>query len=1088
MQATLRKGGRVACIFSDCLTLAERTEGMAVDDLRDGAMPERPGTEFRVSDRGPDPQDLTRLGEYRPITILFVDLVGSTLITQGYDREDLRDIIQKFRNVVRPIVEQWGGSNPRSIGDALMFGFGHPRTHEDDPERAVRAALQIHAELDAFGREDGIAYQAHIGIATDMILVGEEQDRRDFQSDEYYGDGPILASKLQSDAAPGETVICEATHQRVGDLFHTECLADRNYKNFGSPIDVHRVLSEVDRTTHLKRIYRPARGELVGRNKELTALMSIWEKARTQGCQIINLSGEAGIGKSRLLGAQRRHLALGKHNLVIYKCLRHHEHTPFYPFLTQLEFWAQIRNEDADDVRIDKIRGILGGILSPIQLKVITAMMVPSPAHARFLAELPREAFQEHVIDVFVTTITELVRDAPALLQFEDVHWIDSSSRRVLVHALPKLRDLPVMFVASQRTDAPPFLKGENVTSLLLQALDEAHVRDLVRALPEAMDLDLSTVDRIVRDTQGNPLFIEHYTANVLNGSLPPSDEPANIPEEIYSLLFQQIDGAGPDRGIALAATAIGRPFDTRLVAAAAGMPVDQTQDVIDRLVAHGMLTETRSTAELPYRFSHTLVQDAGYHSMVKKHRQILHERIAQHLVEERPELADRAPELLARQFRKAGITDRAIQMSLRAGELAASRFANAEAIQHAERGLSMLKQIPDAAQSALAMKLHMLLAMANSAKRGFGSAATLDGFEQAYALAKKIGDHRVLLRAAQGLFAAYHAHANYQRAGEIGAELHQMIDEIGGDLDTAHARATANRIIGGSLIWRGEFQRAHAVLSRALEHGKSPKADARAASTHHQTLASLALAEAYLGNAEAATQLSRDAISAAQATSSPMSIGNAMLMACNVHQILRHPDATAHAAALEQFAREQRMPFYMQGARSFSGVALYQDEDRIADGYAMLNDAWPKFQETAARANQVFVCVERAEGLRLMGEVEQALARIDEGLRLSETYREHNFDAELLRLRGALLIEAGDNSAEPLASLESAVIRAQGQGAKLFELRALTEIAILVARGQAGSVHLERLKDLLETFPTTHRSPDVVAAHAALAEARGNA
>ena len=371
---------------------------------------------------------------------------------------------------------------------------------------------------------------------------------------------------------------------------------------------------------------------------------------------------------------------------------------------------------------------------------------------------------------------------------------------------------------------------------------------------------------------------------------------------------------------------------------------------------------------------------------------------------------------------------------------------------------------------------------MANSAEKGFGSAATLDGFERAYAIASGIGDHRVLLRAAQGLFSAYHAHANYDRAGEVGAEIHRKIENGFAAQDTRNARITADRIIGGSLIWRGEFREAHRILTRALELSRE---DSKRGASSHQTLASLALAEAYLGNTEAATRLSREAIAAARDGGSPMSVGNAMLMACNVHQILRHPDAGAHAEALEAYGREQQMPFYTEGARSFSGVALYQDPDRIEEGYGILEDAWPKFKETAARANQVFVCVERAEGLRQMGKPEKAMACISEGLSLSEAYNERNFDAELLRLRAALMIETGDNSADPVVILNSAVERAREQGAKLFELRALTELAPLVMNGQAEPCFLDSLEEALAAFADGEQSRDVTAARAALEAAK---
>lgn len=1025
-------------------------------------------------------QDLTTLGEYRPITIVFVDLVGSTRIARGYPHEQGREIILNFRRVVQEAVNRYDGHTARAFGDGLLIGFGHPRAHEDDAERALRAAQDIHAGLKTLSASDGIDYRTHIGIATDMVLIGDEAERIELQSDEYYGEGPILAKNLQDEAKSGETVICEATFQQIRNLFECEVLPDRDFKNFDEPINAYRVRKEFSGAARLQRSNMRARTKLVGRRDQLNALMDRWGAVRQDGLQVVTVSGEPGIGKSRLLSAHRQHPALGKHHTVVYKCLRHYERTPYFPFGAQMEVWLGIRSEDTNEQRMEKLQSRMGAILDTAQIRVIASMFAPSPEGDRFLSAMSEDAFHEQMIAIFVASMHGLTLDRPALLHFEDAHWIDPSSMRLFRDGLARIRKLPILLVISHRPETTPdFLGDLPHTAIRLQHLSAQQARSMVRAQPGGKEMDEHTIDRIVDTTQGVPLFIEHYTQMVLDGtvktgSIPSSDEPTSVPEKIYSLLFEQLDDAGPDKGVALAATAIGRPFDTRLLAAAAGVTPEETQPVIERLMKKGLLREARSGTELPYRFEHVLVQDAGYHSMVRQHRKTLHERIARHLAEERPELAERDPGLLARQFREAGIHDRAIAMSLKVCERALSRFANYEARNHAEISLKLLSNLPVDEQPPLRMRLQLLFGIANSALRGFGDSETLDAFQDAFELAAEMGDNRVFLRAAQGLYAAYHAHANYELAGSFGHRIREKISAKGGSLDTQYARAVADHMQGSAMIWQGAFREAHERLSKALERTGSANGAARPNAAPHQTQASLALVEAFLGNAGSATGLARKAIESARKSGTPMAIGNAMLMACNAHQILRHPDALSHAKALETFAIEQRMPFYTWGARAFIGCALYQDENRVEEGYKLLNEAWPKFQKTAARANQVFVCVERAEACRLMGRYRDGLDAIQEGLRLVEEYGERNFEAELHRLNGALQIGMGGNSATAIDSIETAREIATRQGSRLFELRALIELAELSAAGRVETDFMGELAGLVREWPADGNSTDL--------------
>lgn len=1024
-------------------------------------------------------------GANRPITIAFIDLVGSTRIARGYSPDESQEIILKYRDAVEPAVERYGGYVARAFGDGLLVCFGHPHAHEDDPERALRSAAEAHLALKALSEEDGVTYRTHIGIATSLVLIGDEASRTRLQSDELFGEAPILAKNLQDLAGPSETVICETTWQRVREQFECEMLAPAWFKNYEEPVTAYRVQDEISGVRRLANANRRPSSNLLGRKSELDDLMDGWSSVRQNGLQVVALSGDAGIGKTRLLNAHRRHPALGRHHCLVYKCLTHYQKTPFFAFITQMELWMGIRADDSTETRLEKLRKHAAPMLDETLFATASALIAPTRAGDALLANLPEKAFHARVVEIFVTFMEHGARERPILVHFEDAHWIDPSSRRLLREGLPRIQDLPIQFVISHRCDfEPDFLPEDATRRLHLGALSGDAAREMVLAVPGADVLDAQTIDRIVSTTQGVPLFIEHYTRTILNGlrltgKLPLADEPAPLPDQIYGLLFQQLDDAGPDRGVALAATAIGGSFDTELLAAAAGMNAEDTQPVIDRLIDQGLFAQSATDTDLAYRFTHAMVLEAGYHSLVKIHKKSLHERIAQYLDAERPELAERYPELLARQFRLAGIHDKAIEMYLQAGGRALARFANHEAVLHAERGIKLLPNLSDAARPWLEMQLHLLLGLADSALSGFGVARTLDAFRAAFDQSEALEDPRSFLRAAQGLYSAHFAHANYGEAGTIGRRIRSFAGKITDTRKLELAESMADRIEGSALIWQGEFSTARMLLERrfnAIGSGaESPAQDPAA----HQTLASLGLVEAFTGNAAKATRLAEDAIAAARERGTPMAIGNAMLMACNIHQILRHPNAASHAAALEQYAIEQNMPFYVWGARSFMGVALYQDEDRVEEGYLLLNEAWPEYQRTAARANQVFVCVERAEGCRLMRRPAAGLESIEKGLRLVETFGERNFEAELHRLRGVLLHDLGDNTGEATGVIETALQIARSQSSRLFELRALMDLGELAVQGRADPGYLTALADLLDTWPEDDSLPELArAAH----------
>lgn len=990
--------------------------------------------------------------ERRHLTVMFVDLVGSTRLAHKLDPEDLLALTLKYQDRVFDCVGRLGGHVARVVGDGMLVLFGWPAAQEDAPARAIRSALAIHEALPRIRSTHQL--QCRIGIASGLVVVGDVAAKGITQSNAVFGETPNLAARLQEMAEPGGTVASSSTRQSAEGLFTFRSIGQRSLAGFETPVEAFVVTGE--NTTTPQHHRRPARirAPLVGRRAQLAALMEKWDLAKRGQGQIVSLTGEAGIGKSRLLHAQRRSDRLGANITICYHCSPFHKQSAFYPFIEQTERWCGIGRSDTMAEREGKLRERVAGLLDAAQTELLVAIVAPGAQSEDMLATLSEQRYRKGLLDVYLALLRAYASQQPLLLHFEDIHWIDPSSRAMIKSLARELAELPVLLVLSHRPDPKAnFLTGRHISRLQLEALSASDAKAIVRAAMGDETLDDALVDEIVSHTNGVPLFIEEYTSTICDrGADADNEKGVVIPDSLYDLLTERLDNLGEIKDVALAGAAFGRAFGADLLSQITGRSPEEAREDAETLVRLGIFSHRTQDS---YRFHHVLVQEAAYRSMVRAQRTALHLKIARIIEALEGAQTVWEPDFLAYHFQKADDIETAIRHWIRAAKRSLKRFANREAVQQAEHGLALLDRLSGTARQRAELNLRALIGSANRSLRGYGDPETLDAFRRAFELADQLDDSRIYLNAARGLFTGYQVLADYKAASAYGYRVEQR-------LEGAYAQMVGQYMIGVPLIWQGRFLEAHDRISAAEGHAAVHAAQSWAArpgaarseaarsgqaaidtTLTNQVLAQRAVIEAFLGNHAAAVRTAQTAIDQAEQVDRPLTLANALLMACNVHQILHHEDCLRRANALDAFARAQGLGFYIASATCMIAVALYQHGE-AARGYEMLKTGWQDFQATTSRANQVLVCTELARGCWFLGRYDEGLEAIEEGRSRAEAYDERNFEAELYRLKGELMLDSGYDMEAAREALTQSCRIARHQGARLFEWRALRRMTRL--------------------------------------------
>jgi class 3 adenylate cyclase/tetratricopeptide (TPR) repeat protein len=642
--------------------------------------------------------------ERRQVTVMFSDLVGSTALSGRMDPEDLREVISAYQKSVAETVGRFGGFVAKYMGDGVLIYFGYPHAHEDDAERAVRAGLELVAAVSDL--KTHAALQTRVGIATGLVVVGDLIGSGASQEQAIVGETPNLAARLQGIAEPNNVVIAESTRKLVGNLFELEDLGAQDLKGIAGPVRAWAALRGASVEGRFDAFHASGLTDLIGREEELELLLRRWLKAKTGEGQVVLLSGEAGIGKSRLTAALLERLAGEPHTRLRYFCSPQHTDSALYPIISQMERAAGFAHGDTAQTKLDKLDALLAQSFTPRQDAALFTEMLSLPNDGRYpILELSPQQRRQRTLEALTAQIEALSRSKPVLMIFEDVHWIDPTSLEALGRTVDLLRTLAVLLIVTYRPEfEPPWIGRPHVTPLTVNRLGEREIAAMIDGVIGNKPLPANVRQDIVERTDGIPLFVEEMTKAVLEAesegdarkttAAVPSSAQA-VPASLHASLMARLDRLGAAKEMAQIGAVIGREFSHALLAAVAGKVEAELQPALHRLMAAGLLFRQGVPPHATYLFKHALVQDAAYGTLLREPRRALHSRIVEILESKFPEIAEGQPELLARHSTEAGLIEKAAGLWGKAGQRSLARSALVEGIEQVTRALSQIGRLP---------------------------------------------------------------------------------------------------------------------------------------------------------------------------------------------------------------------------------------------------------------------------------------------------------------------------------------------------------------------------------------------------------
>lgn len=766
-------------------------------------------------DAAPAPQATPpgrRTAERRQLTVMFCDLVGSTILSGQIDPEDFRAVMQAYQEACAEVIARFDGYIAKYLGDGILVYFGYPRAHEDDAERAVRAGLGIVDAVSRLSARPGQALQVRVGIATGLVVAGDLVGDGVSEDDAVSGETPNLAARLQAEAAPDTVVISEATHRLVAGLFGFAHLGARNLRGIEAPVEVWQATGALGIESRFEAVRARRLTPLTARTGEIELLLGRWRHAAQGEGQVMFVSGEAGIGKSRAAQTLRERVAAGPHLVLRYQCSPYHASSALYPVKSQLELAAGIAAGDDDDTRLDKLEALLvPGSVDMAEAVPVLAAALAIPTGQRYPPPtVSPEELKERTFDVLVDQLAALAADRPVLFLFEDVHWVDPTTLELLERLISNIPSLPVLMLVTSRPEFdPPWRGHSHFTALALNRLSRHDSQQMVAGVTAGRRLPAEVLEQIVAKTDGVPLFVEELTKTVLeagilrlegehyvlDGPLPALAVPATL----HDSLMARLDRLAEVKTVAQTGAAIGREFSRELLAAVSRHDDANLDTALQQLVDAELIFRTGAPDKPVYVFKHALVQDAAYASLLRESRRALHAELAVVIRDRFPALAEAEPETVAHHFAASDDPAAASPYWETAGRRAAAASAHIEAAEHLRRAIDTLVAGDDDAR-------HLELGLALCA-----SLRVLGRSEESLALLAEI---EPLARSDRDKARLHHLRGNIHF---VRGDADQNIAEQQAALQYARAAADAEQEMHAlSGIADAEYMRGHLITSRA--------------------------------------------------------------------------------------------------------------------------------------------------------------------------------------------------------------------------------------------------------------------------------
>lgn len=1024
----------------------------------------------------------------RQLTVLFIDLVGSTALSGRLDPEDMRTTLQRYTDVVSDKVRSHGGYVANYLGDGVLAYFGWPAASEDQAEQAARTALASLSAVAGLTSPLGDKLAARAGIATGAVVVGDIDSDAGRQTGAVSGETPNLAARLQGEATPGDVIIGPTTQALISGRFELAPLGARQLKGIAGPVETYRVVREIVNESRFAARAGAKLTPLVGREAELALLLERWRAAQAGEGQVVLLSGEAGIGKSRTTQELVQKVAEGPHIRLRYQCAPHQTNTPFFPILGQLERAARFEAEDDPSSKLNKLEATLAENVADIgEAAPLLAALLSLPTERYPSLDLTPQARRQKIYAALADQVDGIAGRGPVLIVVEDAHWIDPTSLEAFSEVVNRIEAARVMLLVTSRPEfTAPWPVGGHVSSVALARLTQNQGRELAqrvtggKAMPEAM------IEQIMTRADGNPLFVEELTKTVVeSGALRDAGDhfemqgelqAVAVPNTLQSSLMARLDGLSSLKQVAQIAACIGRDFSHELLAAAVGMSDQALTNALDQLTEAELIFRRGASTNAVYTFKHALIQDSARDSLLRSRREELHRRIAEALLQLEPDLEARRPEILAYHWAEAGDATRAVELWLKAGQAAISTASNREAIGFMNSARVALEATPASPhRNSLELDTQILTAAAYIGSEGYASKGT----EEAYLRGRELLDglpvdhrHSAVI---YGLFVVTNNHANHIRSLTFAEELRALAETQ----NDPEMLCVAHRSLAVAYNPMGRFRQAldHSVKAVSF-HDPSRHAGSAFRYGHDIGVAALwhlALSRLCLGLTEAGDAARRQALAMSAEVRHPTTTAYAGLWNSFFQLMQRNADgALAAAEDLYDFAGKRGMAvFEAQGRWMLAASRVIAGQD-YAGAIAELDAAADDMDGVRCTLLRPSILSFRAEACLALGDKEDAAATARLGLKLCEETEERWYQPELHRHFAAALTDCDEATAE----LNKAAAVAAAQEAKLMEMRAAIDIARSMENQANARASLHAAVDRLALDSAT---PDAAAARVAL-------
>ncbi len=1012
---------------------------------------------------------------------MFCDLVDSSRLAERLDAEDWNDVLLDYQRLCEDVVRRFDGYLFKELGDGLIVFFGWPVAHEDDANRAVSAGLcMINAlrELNTrLERDRGIALQVRIGIDTSTVVVGEGGEGQ--RGEHATGSALNVASRLLAIAKPNTVVISRATFDVVRGYFTYEDLGSHALKNIRDAVRVYRVIGESGAATRLEAAGERGLTQFIGRDSELGTLLDLWERAAEGHSQTVEISGEPGIGKSRLVKAISEKIP----HAVVFRSSPINSGSALFPVIRRLERQLDFDQLEDPGKKLNRLEEKLREMgFSPSDTVPLLASELSLPLLDRYPpCTMPVQKKRQQLLNVLVEWVLKEAQREPFMAVWEDLHWADPSTIELLGLIIERSTTVPLLTLLTFRPEfQPPWTAPTSLTELALARLERSDVQKMITSITRGRALPRELVDQIVEKTDGVPLFVEELLQSVLDSDVVRDEgdhfviarpsSPIAIPATLEGSLMSRLDRLGANaKAIAQRGAVLGRSFSQDLMRAVLEGDTGENeqeaetwrdaQDCLTQLVEAGVLRRQRAR-QTTYEFKHALIQDAAAESLLKRTRQAYHRQTAKVLEEQFPQVVETQPELLAHHYTQALDFDRAFQQWQRAGERARDRSANREALHHFAQALKALAELPESEERDCR---ELVLRIANFtpviAVEGYVAEATVRTAERALVLCRRLGDVQRVFPVLYLLWVTRLVAARYASALDVAEEFSR---EAANQEDSA-PRLMSHRLRGFTLFTLGDFAGAQKQLQRSLElydpelhgdlknqgYGQDPRGACEAF---------MSLVQWLRGYPDQAAEWSRASLEHGRATKHSNSLGYVLCFGGATFEIFQQDVARVEQLSYElvTFAEKEGLPVWMAYGSVLHGWALAHTH-RVEDGIAEMNAGLFHFQDASAPHSlhmgfmKSFLLSLLGEAYGKAGRCEEGLAQLDAAWSFAESTGEAFWKAEVLRLKGELLRQrggasSGSNGHEVEDCFRKARAIASAQGAKALELRAAASLSQLQA------------------------------------------